>query len=822
MILLSVLLLSLGTIDTTDSNLSPNSSQTSTAPDRENNSLLHKVSEGAVYFCVGEVLQSVSFLTKLGWGIFQLSPWAKTIGNECLLISDIFRISAQHALAQMSNGPVSLKKMPLSLSSWYQNKQALSQIPSHTDEQKKLLQFLEKRWLAKATGYYSSVVNWICPCFGITVQIHPESTNSYSRDPWNKFSQTYKNRVDNWKHLLPHPQHFPLVLTRPYDLKDYLPARIDVTQNENIQTTIERLALKMQTCDTKVILDLTSMLSGQDKRKWTQSWDDYQKEISKANLDLNRILCIETLQKEGIGGIRMLPLNALSKEEIDLQHHYLLEWVSKFGLSANRIELDRWELTQEPTEPQNIQPIQTVEHFEGFISLINSFEKDWKSNHPQKTLMMQGILEVIKGLFGSLSKDKWDTITQCPTTSAVIQLSFSKIKEELKLLAQESENEPFFNTISHIEQIHANFTPLLEIFSPFDLKDFSNIYHQILTSIPQKLKALTSYGIHSSAMTSLAGIFKAMERSIGKSPQVLYGENTYFEIIHAVNMVSNACSIDEATEENWKEVDLIVAQFNPVLKRIDFEVTDYKVEKIADTLKKALNARDGRPLTVALDSTLDYINSSQTSLLLQEFQEEIENGSLNIICYRSGLKFDLFGMDNYCGAPFYMIHNKDPKWKAFDFLCTDPVLQTDPLSLNWFCLAYQNAGSHLEFYRKQVFENTRAFLSRVPQRLLTNKNVDYRIIPVDEEANLAFVDIKVYGPLHSVRSSLAGGYLLIKCMEEKHPIFNRPSLGFYHPNFSILFSEKCSTIRLTLGLDPAQVDLLVNCFETIDSLNGSP
>lgn len=392
----------------------------------------------------------------------------------------------------------------------------------------------------------------------------------------------------------------------------------------------------------------------------------------------------------------------------------------------------------------------------------------------------------------------------------------------MELLKREKGNEPFFDTISHIEQIQASFTPLLEIFSPFAFSDFPSIYHNLLSSIPPKLKLLTSYGIHASGMTSLAGIFKAMERSIGKSPRILYGENTYFEIIHTINMISNGCSIEEATEEDWENADLIIAQFNPVLKRIDFDVTDYKVEKIAETLHKALKAREGKPLTVALDSTLDYINSPQTSRLLHEFQDHIVSGALNLICYRSGLKFDLLGMDNYCGAPFYMIHNEDTKWDAFDFLCEDPVLQTDSLSLHWFCLAYKYAAPHLELYRQQVFDNTRRFFEKIPQRLLTNKNVDYRIIPVDEESNLAFVDIKVYGPLHKLRASLAGGYLLLKCMEGKHPIFNRPSLGFYHPNFSLLFSEKCSTIRLTLGLDPAQVDLFAKCFETIDSLNGAP
>jgi hypothetical protein len=59
-------------------------------------------------------------------------------------------------------------------------------------------------------------------------------------------------------------------------------------------------------------------------------------------------------------------------------------------------------------------------------------------------------------------------------------------------------------------------------------------------------------------------------------------------------------------------------------------------------------------------------------------------------------------------------------------------------------------------------------------------------------------------------------------MEAGHPIFHRPSLGFYHPNFSILFSEECTTVRLTLGLDASQVGVLVDCFTMLDMLNGSP
>ena len=433
--------------------------------------------------------------------------------------------------------------------------------------------------------------------------------------------------------------------------------------------------------------------------------------------------------------------------------------------------------------------------------------------------MVKGTLQVLKGLVTKLSEEKWEEIIRSPTRSSITQLSFLRIKDQLNLLAQESVS--FYHTASCIEQIQANLTALLEIFDPYTAEDFPGIYQDLLIFIPQNLKSLTSYAIHSTGMTSLAGIFKAVERTVGKSPRVLYGENTYFENIHTAGLVSNASPIDEATEEDWKEVDLLLAQFNPVLKRIDFDVIEYRAEKIAENLHQCLNARGKKPLTLALDCTLDYLDSPRIGQLLAEFQQEIEKGILNIVCYRSGIKFDLFGLDNYCGAPLYMIHNQDAKWVAFDSLLTDPVLLTDRLSLNWFCLAYQHAAPQLELYRKHIFDNTRALLDKIPVRLF-KQDVDYRVIPVYPDADPAFIDIKISGPFHKMKCGLlVGGLLSIKCMQAGHPVFYRPSLGFYHPNFSMLFSEKCSTIRLTLGLDPDQVDVLANCFEMIDGLNCS-
>jgi hypothetical protein len=823
-ILFLVLLFSISCIKTSEPDALPSGLELSVLPSVSDplekiQTFVHTLYEKTFYCAAGTVFGSAFFLTRLGWGLCLISPWAHTIGNECLLLSHVCGAAAQHAFMQMfKRSPFSFfKKVPLSESSWHLNKILLSQIPAKSQEEKKLIQFLEKRWLAKATGFFSSVINWVCPCFGVSVQVHPETTSSYARSPSVGFSQTYKNRMEAWKQTLPHPHHYPLILTRPFDLRDYLPSYISC--DENIPATIERAALKLQK-DSQVIVDLTSIFP-KDPEQWLSFWNEYQTTFSNAckhqNLDLKQVVCIHQLRQEEIGGIRLLPFTVSTAEEIQHHDRFLVEWISNFGLSANRVELDRWPLL--PNTVSNPSLSIDASSKEEFMAYLNSFSVT--SKHPQKSLMIQGTLQLLKGLFSSVSEEIWAKILSCPTKSSIAKISFLRIQEQLKLLAEEKEEALFFSTASHIEQIHANLSSLLEIFSPFKSDDFPAIYRNLLVSIPDRLRPLTTYGVHSSGMTSLTGIFKAVEKMLGKTPHVLLGENTYFECINAAKRASHAVCIEEASEEDWKEADLILAQFNPVLKRVDLNPIRYRVEKIAEVLHKSLKDRR-KALTLALDCTIDFINSPRASKLLAEFQEEIESGALNIVCYKSGLKFDLFGMDNYCGAPFYMMHNHDSKWAAFDALLTDPVLQADRLSFNWFCLAYQSAAPQLELYRKQIFENTRALLNKIPSRLF-KQGIDYRIVPVEPGADPAFIDIKITGPLHQIRgSALVGGSLYLNCMEAGHPIFYRPSLGFYHPNYTMIFSEECSTIRLTLGLDPAQIDVLAGCFEAIDALNGSP
>ena len=705
--------------------------------------------------------------------------------------------------------------------SWNLNKKQLSEIPASLKEEKELLLFLEKHWLAKVTGSSSFLIDWVCPCFGVDVQVNPETTHCYTRLPLSGVSKTYEVRVDGWKKKLPHPTYFPLILTRPYDCTRYIPFYFRIEQEETIQSAVKRLALNMPEDDSKAIVDLTEFFikGAKEPKEWIKAWQlceaQFVEAFQRNHINIKQIIFIQTLKQEGVGGIRLLPFNNCTSKEISTNYQFFLQWASSFGLSANRVEMDRI-----PFEG-NFSKIDGGKN-RGLFEVPNLLDRNWKSENPQKSLMLKGTFQVLKGFFVSLSHDKWNVIMNSQAKSEVVRLSLSKIDSELDRMEKGDGQLSFFDSMMSIEQIHANLSALLEVFNPYMKSDFALIYKNQLGYIPLDLKSLTSCGLHTSAMTNLAGTLRATKEFAGKKISVVYGENSYFEIVKAAGSVSRAIPLENATEKDLEEVDLLLLQFNPVWRPTDFWLTQYNQEKISRNLHLALDQRKGKPLTVLLDCTIDCIDSAQTRDLLVEFKGDIISGALNIICYRSGVKFDLFGMDNYCGAPFFMIHNEDEKWAHFDLLLTDPALQADNLSCNWFCLAYQNASLELDLYRKQIFDNTRALLNKIPSSLLNNQNANYRVIAVDKDASPAFIDIRVYGPFHSIKAAaLLGGDLFVHSMKEGYPLFFRPGFGFYHSNFTMVFNKEFSTIRLTLGLDPSQIDLLVKSFERLATLNNS-
>jgi hypothetical protein len=724
----------------------------------EPTSWVEGIKHQSVYLGTAAAFGSIYAVVETGKRICQLSRLSSRVENEFSLLDDLCFSALKRSWNQLKQSTISHP-----YDSWNENRSLLSQIQTTTTEDHQLIAFLQRRWLAKSTGFFHSVIDWVCPSYGVLMQVHPETVSSYARLPSLGASPTYLCRMDAWKKELPHPIDFPLLLTRPASLNPYF------------------------SLFPKQILDVTAIFP-ENSALWMETWEKYRDKITDQSM-----ICIQTLRQGDLGGIRILPLPG---QNVEKDAEFLLDWVSHLGLTASRIDLDRGLLPITPNPTGML------------LNKHTALKKIDLPQHPQKRLMLAGVKKAIEGFLAEIS----DVELSSSTRSSIEALAFSRIQQEIEKLDAE---RPFFEVAAHVEQIYENLAELLAIYQPFS--DFGPHYRTLLVSIPSSLQV--SCGLHTSGMTSLAGIFKRVKDvSQREKPVILYGENTYFEAILMSEQIGQALPFETSTQNEWKEVDLVLAQFNPPLKRIDMNHTEYKVEHIVESLRQIFSSGRKKPLTVAIDCTIDFIDSPRIGALLKTFENEITAGLLNVICYRSGLKFDLFGMDNYCGAPVYMVHAKKPHWAPFESLMTDPVLLADDLSLNWFCLAYKYCAKELDEYRRQIFDNTRKLLQTLPPGLFHGEH--YRVVPFAAEAEPAFLDIKITGAFHEVRAAaLLGGTLYLKCMENGHPIFYRPSLGFYHPNFTMLFGKECSTIRLTLGLDPSQIDVLAECFKTIHSLN---
>lgn len=739
---------------------------------------------GVTCFCAGSVFETLFVLARFGYGLCPILPQQAVTKKEWWLLSDLCSQAARLAYT----APCDRWDWR---NTWLQNQELLSQAPVLSQDDNHLRHFLQDRWLTKMSGISRIGLDWVYPCFGLCVQASPTSNHAYARLPSSHMTEVYKKRVQTWQQDL--GTDTPLILTRCAEIGSFLPTYFPLQQDESLEAVAEQLG-------PNAIIDFTACSSA--------DWDSRFSQACKARgLNLDEIICIQRVQGEGIGGVRILPLLGQSSGAAAKQHDFLLECISTLGLAANRIELDRAPISQQFSNKAD-SVIKVPDRLE-FLSFLETLDTAQVEDH--KKILIEATFHALKGLFAGLSEQKWQDILASPTRSFLTWLSMAKIKKQLQLLPQD---KPLFEIAMHLEQVHADLSALLEILRPYTSEDFSRIYHDLI-ALPAPLKSLTSYGIHNSGMTCFAAIVKAVEKEAG-CVHALYGENTYFECAKVLDKLAlSSAQADTATEEEWQRANLLLVQFNPAI-RIDLQHEQYRLEQIESMIRKSLHCRSGAALTLALDGTLDLIVSPRVTQLLNTFSTEIAQGALTVVVFRSGSKFDLLGMDNYSGAPYFILRKNKP---TFDFLLTEPALQCDHLSLNWFSLAYHSIAPQLEQYTQQIFANTRALLAKVP-KALERKNGHYRIVPITSDADPAFVDIKVVGPLQKIKAAaLVIPYLFLESMKKNQPIFNRPSLGFYHPNVSVIFGEDCSTVRLTLGLDPAQVDIFAQCFETLSSLH---
>lgn len=410
----------------------------------------------------------------------------------------------------------------------------------------------------------------------------------------------------------------------------------------------------------------------------------------------------------------------------------------------------------------------------------------------------------LEGLLGEISEERWTQFCKDPEKRLLLQTSMHRMELHLK---QADATIADFNKFSeYIELAQAELTTLLTLFQPFEKGSFEKIYKErVLPNIPEELqegRVVIQTGVGRSAMSVLAAINVAEQAT--SSNKRVYGNQSYFENIP---LMGEKNRMDQVKAEVRQEtISLYATDFN---HNIDTrrETHHYEPEDVIGAVKQILekNPADAR-LTVAIDCTIDYIQSKKAKDLLKAYVKQIKDGKLNFIFYRSGQKFDMLGLDSYYGAPYYMVNNGSTYWEHYQKTLSQSSFQTDPLSLQWFCLSNKYGGEYLDVYRKIIFENNREILKEIPSILLReNKPIAISVSTAAPGMDTSFIDIKVLAKKSgAIVNEIEKLYyeMFGKAGKKAH---SRGSFGFYHPNLNIIPGEGVRNVRVNLGISKKDV-----------------
>lgn len=709
------------------------------------------------------------------------------------------------------------------------------------------VRFLAANYLQKAAPIHLELLKPFSPKFEQFFQISPFSNNFYHRLSSNETLNSPVNQEFAFG------KKSPLVLTDTANCGHLFPLKFQVLDAQDSAISLAEELSKVLTShfskasfstplaasflfdQSLEFKDIIRTYGTKEKEKeFKVHFERFKKKVNKA-VDLTVEKCLASnphlkkkalkkfvegnitsicrVQTEKLSGIKLLPLFPKA------DHKLFLDFIDSTGLYAgfinlNRVMRDAFSIRKDiqyagkgPTAVYFKDKLDLTE-LALFKRLTQKF--DLPDTKPHVAVLGKSTLKLVSGLLQSINRTQWEEINHNPVKHEILQTSLFKIREQLALA--EIWRNDYAKFAQAIELVHAEISTVLEVLSPFKAEDFPSIYLNRLQKIPETLRPFLKAGLCKTGMSVFTGVNAALA-SLQDNPVRVYSKGCYYELAEFLGY--NQTSESVLNDPTVKRVDFYGCQPNPGIE-IDSKHTHYALHDAAGDIRKILKEKpDTEHLTVGVDCTIDYFNSQKVYDLLAEFENEIISGKLNFIFFRSGQKFDMLGMDNYYGSPFYMVNNGSSHWKAFDVLMHDEVYKADSLSTQWFCLVNEYASEYLDNYRRLIFQNTREILKNVPEVLKpgAKKNQRIRVNTIDEKIDSCFIDIKLTGRFHRLRGYAILAHFYKKCLEMGIKSHSRASFGFFHPNSTIfLFNahRDSSTVRINPGLNQDENAVIID------------
>jgi hypothetical protein len=429
-----------------------------------------------------------------------------------------------------------------------------------------------------------------------------------------------------------------------------------------------------------------------------------------------------------------------------------------------------------------------------------------------QSLLSKATHKIIRTLLTSIKETAWDHIHDDPIKREIIQNSLQRMMQHL---ATATHNYFDFRVFSQaIDRAHTELTTLLLFFTPFKPEDFKKSYGAYLKPMMPESIIPQVIGVAKSAMNIFAGVNAAV-LSTNSNAVISFGDHSYYE---SQNLMNKTETFDQIlSDPNVDSIDLYAGEFyHNIVAQPEF--SHYKKGKVIEDIKKIFKIKPHtNKLTVALDATIDFTNSKDLKKLLKSFEREIHEGRINFVIYRSGQKFDMLGLDNYFGAPYYIINNGDPKWEKFNSLETAKALKPDPLSEQFFALAAASGPGMMDDYKKQIFKNTQNILNHVPGGLKPGllNTCGVCIATKDPDVHSPFIDIKFSLSTEFKNDEMmdwSKSRFTQMFLKENKLTYERASFGFAHPNISFIGNK----LRINPGLDPSENKIYYQFFKEME------
>ncbi len=381
--------------------------------------------------------------------------------------------------------------------------------------------------------------------------------------------------------------------------------------------------------------------------------------------------------------------------------------------------------------------------------------------------------------------------------------------------------------INDLRLIHEDIATILSAMQPYERRDLD-------LHMPDAGEIRPVYGTRNSGLNLFHAILNASEEiaSCKTMPQVATQANSYYESVFALadskqydklapmigsDIPASIASLKSSL--NGKKLDVFVGQFHDNISMNLHAYHPQNLQEQVDAILKSGLASDR--FTIAVDTTIGRQDAPELRALIASLSSRIESGKINLLVFRSGLKFDLAGMDNSSVALVTTYNNKDGYWTKFNESIASPhAMQGTDFQLHTHI--QKHSADAINEYRSAIARQHRGMMRLLPASMITSPETGLAPGAVqvlsNDDPDMVFMDLRPSPELSAVGGHAGDIARSIAQVATRlgMDMISRPSFGHAHTTIAPIDATRH---RVTLGLeDAATMQMLSDVFSAANDV----